>query len=151
MAYDFAAPTELPPLREHPVYSQGMDQIATGRWQPAFQSLQLLKDIYPDDAEVKDLLEQVQMRAALAQVQPRQSSRTTKRPNIRLVIAGLLGVILVALAAYVVYALWINPVIVEELRLRQITSLRNEADEGGPTVPRSFAQDRASGEGISPV
>jgi outer membrane protein assembly factor BamD (BamD/ComL family) len=142
MAYDFAASTELPPLHEHPVYSQGMDQIATGRWQQAFQSLQLLKDIYPDDAEVKDLLEQVQMRAALAQVQPRQSSRTTKRPNIRLVIAGLLGVILVALAAYVVYALWINPVIVEELRLRQITSLRNEADEA--LIAGDYARARQS-------
>jgi tetratricopeptide (TPR) repeat protein len=126
-----------------------MDQIATGRWQPAFQSLQLLKDIYPDDAEVKDLLEQVQMRAALAQVQPRQSSRTTKRPNIRLVIAGLLGVILVALAAYVVYALWINPVIVEELRLRQITSLRNEADEA--LIAGDYARARQSLEKLQAV
>ena len=36
MAQDFAASTELPPLHEHPVYSQGMDQLATGRWQQAF-------------------------------------------------------------------------------------------------------------------
>jgi tetratricopeptide (TPR) repeat protein len=129
MAYDFAASPELPPLHEHPVYSQGMDQIATGRWQDAFHSLQLLKDIYPDDAEVNELLEQVHMRATLAQVQPKQSSRTLKRPNIRLVMAALLGLILVALAAYVVYVLWINPVVGEELRLRQITDLRNEADE----------------------
>lgn len=129
MTFDITASVELPPLHEHPVYSQGMDEIATGQWQQAFQSLQLLKDIYPDDAEVKELLEQVQMRAALAQFQPRQSSRTTKRPNTRLIIAGLLGVVIMALAAYVVYVIWVSPVIVQEVRLRQITNLRNEADE----------------------
>jgi len=129
MAYDFAASTELPPLHEHPVYSQGMDEITMGQWQQAFQSLQLLKNIYPDDVEVKELLEQVQMRAAMAHFQPRQSSRITKRPNIRLLMAGLLGVVVIALAAYAVYVIWINPVIVQELRLRQITNLRNEADE----------------------
>ncbi len=142
MAYDFAAPTELPPLHDHPVYSQGMDEIATGRWQQAFQSLQLLKDIYPDDAEVKELLEQVQMRAAVAQFQPRQSSRTTKRPNIRLVMAGLLGVVIIALAAYAVYVVWINPVIVQELRLRQITNLRNEADKA--LIAGDYARARQS-------
>jgi tetratricopeptide (TPR) repeat protein len=142
MAYDFAASTELPPLHEHPVYSQGLDQIATGRWQHAFQSLQLLKDIYPDDAEVNELLEQVEMRAALARFQPRQSSRTAKRPNIRLVIAGLLGIILIGLAAYVVYMLWISPVIVEEVRLRQITSLRNEADSA--LIAGDYARARQS-------
>lgn len=142
MAYDFAASAELPPIHEHPVYLQVMDQIATARWRQAFESLQLLKDIYPDDAEVKDLLEQIQMRTALAQLQPRQSSRTAKRPNIRLVIVGLLGIILIGLAAYVVYVLWISPVIVEEVRLRQITSLRNEADEA--LIAGDYARARQS-------
>lgn len=149
MAYEFAASPELPPLHEHPVYSQGMDEIATGRWQQAFQSLQMLKDVYPDDAEVKELLEQVQMRAALAQFQPRQSSRTTKRPNTRLIMAGLLGVVIIALAAYVVYTVWINPVIVQELRLRQITNLRNEADEA--LVAGDYARARQSLEKLQAV
>ncbi len=149
MAYEFAVSPELPPLHEHPVYSQGMDEIATGRWQQAFQSLQMLKDIYPDDTEVKELLEQVQMRAALAQFQPRQSSRTMKRPNTRLVMAGLLGVVIIALAAYVVYTVWINPVIVQELRLRQITNLRNEADEA--LVAGDYARARQSLEKLQAV
>ncbi len=142
MAYDFAAPTELPSLQDHPVYLQGMDEIAAGQWQQAFQSLQLLKDIYPDDAEVKELLEQVQMRVAVAQFQPRQSSRTTKRPNIRLIVAALLGIVIIALAAYAVYVIWVNPVIVQELRLRQITNLRNEADEA--LIAGDYARARQS-------
>jgi outer membrane protein assembly factor BamD (BamD/ComL family) len=149
MAYDIAASTELPPLHQHPVYSQGMDQIATGRWQQAFQSLQLLKDIYPDDAEVEELLEQVQMRAALAQFQPRQSSRTTKRPNIRLVMGGLLGIVVIALAAYVAYEVWITPGVVQELRLRQITNLRNEADEA--LIAGDYAGARQSLEKLQAV
>jgi tetratricopeptide (TPR) repeat protein len=108
-----------------------------------------LKDLYPDDTEVKELLEQVQMRAALAQFQPRQSSRTTKRPKIRLVMVGLLGVIVMALAAYIAYVLWINPVIVEELRLSQITSLRNEADEA--LIAGDYARARESLEKLQSV
>lgn len=129
MDYDLTASTELPPLQEHPVYAQGMAQIASGQWQQAFQSLNLLQDIYPDDAEVKDMLEQVQMRTTLTQFPPRQSSRTKKRPNTRLMMAGMLGMIIIAIAAYVAYEVWINPVIVQELRWRQITNLRHEADE----------------------
>jgi tetratricopeptide (TPR) repeat protein len=129
MDYDLTASTELPPLQEHPVYAQGMAQMASGQWPQAFQALSLLQDIYPDEPEVKELLEQVRMRTTLTQFPPRQSSRTTKRLNIRLVMAGMLGMIVVAIAAYVVYEVWINPVIVRELRWRQITNLRHEADE----------------------
>ncbi len=129
MDYDLTASTELPPLQEHPVYTQGMAQMAGGQWRQAFQSLSLLQDIYPDDAEVKELLEQVKMRTTLTQFPARQSSRTAKRLNMRLVMAGMLGMIVIAIAAYVVYEVWINPVIVRELRWRQITNLRHEADE----------------------
>jgi hypothetical protein len=34
-----------------------------------------------------------------------------------------------AIAGYVVYALWINPVLIQELALREITRLRNEANQ----------------------
>jgi outer membrane protein assembly factor BamD (BamD/ComL family) len=129
MDFDFTPAAELPPLQEHPFYTQGMAQIASGQWQQASQSLQLLQSIYPDNTEVKELLDQVQMRAALAQFQPKHSSRATKRLDGRRLIAGALMAIILAIAGYVAYEVWINPMIVQELRLRQATSLRKEADE----------------------
>jgi hypothetical protein len=129
MDFDFTPAPELPPLQEHPFYTQGMAQMASGQWQQASQSLQLLQGIYPDNAEVQELLDQVQMRAALAQFQPRHSSRATRRLNSRRLIVGVLMAIILVIAGYVVYEMWINPTIVQELRLRQITSLRKEADE----------------------
>lgn len=129
MDFDFTPVAELPPLQEHPFYTEGMAQIASGQWQQASQSLQLLQGIYPDSAEVKELLDQVQMRAALAQFQPKHSSRATKRLNGRRLIVGALMAMILVIAGYVVYEMWINPMIVQELRLRQITSLRKEADE----------------------
>jgi hypothetical protein len=53
-----------------------------------------------------------------------------------------LGVVIVALAAYAVYVIWVNPVIVQELRLRQITNLRNEADEA--LIAGDYARARQS-------
>ncbi len=129
MDYDFTPAAELPPLQEHPFYTEGMAQIASGQWQQASQSLQLLQSIYPDNAEVQELLDQAQMRAALAQFQPRHSSRATKRLDGRRLIVGALMAMILVIAGYVVYEMWINPMIVQELRLRQITSLRKEADE----------------------
>jgi hypothetical protein len=129
MDFDFTPAAELPPLQEHPFYTEGMAQIASGQWQQASQSLQLLQGIYPDSAEVQELLDQVQMRAALAQFQPKHSSRATKRLNGRRLIVGALMAMILIIAGYVVYEMWINPMIVQELRLRQITSLRKEADE----------------------
>jgi len=140
MDQDFTPSPEPPPLHEHPFYTQGMTQIASGQWQQAFQSLQLLQGIYPDDDEVKDLFDQVQMRAALTQAQPRQSSRVTKRLNGRRLITGILVVIIIVIAAYVTYEVWISPTIVQEYRLRQITSLRTEADEA--VAAGDFAQAR---------
>jgi hypothetical protein len=129
MDYDFTPAAELPPLQEHPFYTEGMAQIASGQWQQAYQTLQLLQGIYPDSAEVQELLDQVQMRAALAEFQPRHSSRATKRLNGRRLIVGALMAMILVIAGYVAYEMWINPMIVQELRLRQITSLRKEADE----------------------
>jgi outer membrane protein assembly factor BamD (BamD/ComL family) len=129
MDFDFTPAAELPPLQEHPFYTEGMAQIASGQWQQASQSLQLLQGIYPDSAEVQELLDQVQMRAALAEFQPRHSSRATRRLNSRRLIVSVFMAIILIIAGYVVYEMWINPMIVQELRLRQITSLRKEADE----------------------
>lgn len=136
MEYDFTPSSELPPLQEHPFYTEGMAHLATGQWQQAFQTLQLLQGIYPDDAEVKELLDQVHMRSTMAQFQPRPSSRVMKgligsaaQGRGRRFIIGACVAIVVAIAAYAAYKLLINPVIIQELRVRQIASLRNEADE----------------------
>jgi hypothetical protein len=129
MDFDFTPAPELPPLQEHPFYTQGMAQIASGQWQQASQSLQLLQGIYPDNAEVQELLDQAQMRTALAEFQPRHSSRAPRRLNSRRLIVGVLMAIILVIAGYVAYEMWVNPTVVQELRLRQITSLRKEADE----------------------
>ena len=142
MSYEFTPPTELPALHEHPVYSEGMTQIASGRWQQALGSIQLLRDIYPDDAEVEELLEQVEMRAALAQFQPRQTSRTANSLNPRWLMLGVFVAIFVAVAAYLAFEVWIDPDVVQEFRRSQITSLRNEADEA--MVTGDYARARQS-------
>jgi len=130
MDRDFGPLSKLPPFQEHPFYLEGMAQIAAGQWQQAFKLLQLLQGIYPDNAEVKELLSNVQMRAALVAGQPRHSSRVEKRRlNRRRFIMSASIAMITAIAGYAVYEVWINPVVVQELRLRQITYLRNEADE----------------------
>ncbi len=62
--------TERPPLREHPLYKEGVTQIAAGQWQEAFKTFQMLRAFYPDEAEVKSLFDETQMRATLTQFQP---------------------------------------------------------------------------------
>jgi len=128
MDYDLAPPPQLPPLHEHPFYAAGMGQMSAGQWQQALQTFQVLLKLYPDDAEVKELLEQAQMRAPLATFQPRPTSRVTKRLTTRRLIIWLVGLIIFGLAAYVIYTLWIDPVILQGIRQRQITQLREEAD-----------------------
>lgn len=142
MDYDFVVSSEIPPLQEHPLYTEGMAYLAAGQWQPAFESFQLLQGIYPDNAEVKELLNAAQMRAALARVQPRPTSRVAKRPNTRRLIFGALVAIIITGAAYVAYEMWFDPMIVQEFRLRQITQLRNEADQA--MVAGDYAQARQS-------
>jgi outer membrane protein assembly factor BamD (BamD/ComL family) len=129
MDYTFASQPELPSLHEHPLYAEGMAHIANGQWQSAFQSFRLLQGIYPEDAEVAQLLDQTQMRATMARFEPRPSSRTPKRLSGRRLVLGVVVAMLIAIAGYVAYELWINPVLIQELALREITRLRNEADQ----------------------
>ena len=149
MNYEFAPSTDLPSLHEHPIYAKGVEQIANAQWIQAFQSLQLLKEIYPDDAEVKELLDQVEMRAALARFQPKQSSRATKRPNRRRLLIVLLLAVMVGIAAYAAYGIWIDPLIVQEMRVRQISNLRNEADQA--MAAGDFAEARRSLERLRAI
>ncbi len=121
--------TQLPPLQEHPLFTAGMTQISTGQWQQAIKSFQILKELYPDEAEVKELYKQAEMRAALAQFQPRKSSRVRKRLSPRRLLVGVVIASIVVLAAYAAYEIWIAPSITQELHLRQITSLRSTVDE----------------------
>jgi tetratricopeptide (TPR) repeat protein len=124
-----SATIERPPLREHPLYTEGMAQISAGHWQEAFKSFQVLQALYPGEAEVKELFDDTQMRAALAQFQPKHTSRVTKRPNIRAWVTATLIAAVLAVVAYVAYGLWVGPVVMRELRLYQIASLRSEADK----------------------
>jgi len=119
-----------------------MAHIANGQWQPAFQSFRLLQGIYPDDAEVTQLLDQTQMRATMARFEPRPSSRTPKRLSGRRLVLGVVVAMVVAIAGYVVYDMWINPVLIQELYLREITRLRNEADQA--IQAGDYAQARQS-------
>ena len=123
------AAIDRPPLREHPLYAEGMAQISAGHWQEAFKSFQLLQALYPDETEVKELFNDTQMRAALAQFQPRHTSRAIKRPNIRAWVTVTLVAAVLAIAAYVVYSLWVAPVALRELHLYQIASFRSEVDK----------------------
>jgi tetratricopeptide (TPR) repeat protein len=123
------AAIERPPLREHPLYTEGMAYISAGNWPEAFKSFQMLQAIYPGEAEVKELFDETQMRATLAQFQPKPTSRVAKRPNIRAWATVILVVVMLAAAAYVVYSFWAGPILTRELRLYQITGLRNEVDK----------------------
>lgn len=129
MDQDFAFSPGLPPLREHPLYAEGVAQLAAGQWQRAFEALQVLQGIYPEDAEVKELLDETQLRAALARSRPRRRPRKTRRLNVRRLIAGLAALLILAIAALVIYEVWAKPVLFQEIRLRQISHWRNEADE----------------------
>lgn len=149
MDYEFAPSTDLPSLHEHPIYTKGVEQIANAQWIPAFQSLQLLKEIYPNDAEVKELLDQVEMRAALARFQPKQSSRAIKRPSRRRLVILLLLAIVVGIAAYAAYGIWVDPIIIQEMRVRQISNLRTEADEA--MAAGDYARARQSLERLQAI
>ncbi len=121
--------TERPPLREYPLYAEGMAQIAAGQWQEAFKTFQMLHAVYPDEAEVKELFDETQMRATLAQFQPKHTSRVVKRPNLRAWAAVTFVALVLAAAAYAVYTLWVAPLAAREWRLYQIAGLRSEVDK----------------------
>ncbi len=129
MDFDLTPKAELPPLREHPLYAQGMAQSDAGQWQQAFKSFQLLQSIYPDATEAQELLKAVNMRAAVAGVQPRHTSRVTRHLSARRLLLGALMAIAITIVAYVSYEVWISPAVAQEFRLRRITTLRDEADE----------------------
>ena len=142
MDQELTASPELPPLKKHPVYVEGRAHLDAGRWQQAFEAFQLLQRVYPDNAELNGLLGQLRMRATMAQFQPKDETQGGKRSTIKWVIAGTFIVIVLAVAAYGVYEFWINPVLLQELRVRQITNLRNEADEA--IAAGDYAQARQS-------
>lgn len=142
MDYHLTSSPELPALNEHPVYSTGMAHIALGQWQQATLAFQLLKDLYPDNAEAKELFEQAHMRAALARSQPKQTSRVKKRLNPRRLFISVVAAIVLAIVAYAGYEVWVFPALTQELRLRQVTSLRKAADEA--MVAGDYARARES-------
>jgi tetratricopeptide (TPR) repeat protein len=128
MDAEYTTSNKPPPLNEHPIYIEGTAQIDSWQWQQAFESFQLLHGIYPDNAEVQERLEDVQMRATLIQFQLKEGSYKTKRFNLRRFVVGIVVVIIMAMGAYVAYEFWIGPVLIQELRIQQITTLRDQAD-----------------------
>ena len=151
MAYDFtpAAADDLPPFQEHPEYTKGMAYVNAGQWQQALLSFQILQKIYPDQVEVKELLDEVQMRVTMARFQPPRKSKGRKRWSRRRFLIGALAVILLAMSMYAVYALWLNPLLGQEFRLRQVTRLVNQADEA--IMSGDFAQARQALEQLQTI
>jgi len=121
--------SDLPPLHDHPAYIEGMVFIGSGRWRQAHEAFQLLHEVYPHDREVKDVLKEVQMRATMAEFQPRPRSKGPAYRHVRWLVAAILVMVFIAIAGYLAYELWISPVLIYEFRLGQVTDLRNEADE----------------------
>jgi hypothetical protein len=121
--------TELPPLQEHPTYVEGIAHVSASEWSQAIKAFQSLQPLYPDNREVKELLDEAQMRATLSRFQPEDRSKPKKRFGIRGLLLGLLVVIVIGITGFAAYEYWINPVFMREFRLRQITELRHKADE----------------------
>jgi hypothetical protein len=142
MDFSLSSAANLPPLQEHPIYKAGMAHMHASEWQQAFQSFGLLKDIYPEDPEAKELFQQVEMRAHLAQFQPRPSSRVKQHLSPRRLLIGIALVVVLTAATYAAYEVWVNPLISEKIRLRQMTSLRQAADTA--IVAGDYAQARQS-------
>jgi hypothetical protein len=117
------------PLHEHPLYIKGIELRDAGQWRPAFETIQMLQGAYPDDAELNEVFDQIQMRTTMAHFQVSNNATGTRGGNWRKIILGLLLIVIVATAGYVAYEFWIDPVIVHELRVHQTASLRSKADE----------------------
>lgn len=150
MDYEFISPPDsLPPLQEHPDYVKGIAYIEAGQWQQAVESLQLLPRIYPDEAELKELLEEAQMRVTMARFRPARKSKRRRPHRTRRLLAGALVAMISALLLYTAYALWINPLLVQELRLRQVTRLRDLADEA--IVAGDYTQARQALEQLQEI
>jgi Flp pilus assembly protein TadD len=130
MDQTFTSTPETQPLHENPLYIEGKAQIAAGEWQKALENFQLLQTTYPNDPEVKDLLEEVQVRATLSSYQrtpPRR--RVKKHLSSRQVVVGVLVASVILIITYITYEMWLKPLVKQEFRLRQITQLRSKADE----------------------
>jgi tetratricopeptide (TPR) repeat protein len=116
-------------LQEHPLYVRGIGFRDAGQWQKALEIFQLLQGVYPDEPELKEIHDQVQMRATMAHFQAANSPRASRRITSRKFMLSLFLLFVIIGAGYVAYEFWINPVIIRELRVRQIAGLRGEADE----------------------
>jgi len=129
MAYDFTSSATAEPFQDHPDYVTGMAHLQAGRWQQALELFQKLQTIYPDESELKRLLEDTQMRATTARFQPKQKSGRTASQSLSRLSKGIFILLLVAAGVYLVYIFWLGPLVAHEWRAFQVTELRNEADE----------------------
>ena len=118
----------LPPLQEHPFYDEGMTHLDAGRWREAFDSFQHLAELYPDVTEAQRLLDDIKMRATLSEMQPKSHTQAAAKRRVRRVVTSILIALVIIPVIYIGYDLWLGPMVRQELRLRQVTSLRQQAD-----------------------
>lgn len=126
MNYETLSQPEIPPLLEHPMYRDGMAAVNAGRWPEAVAALELLLNIYPDTHDLAKLLEEARMRATMARFQPKHRPKRIPR---RFLAGGLLVLVVLLLAGFGLYKLWLQPILLQELAVRQVTRLRTTADE----------------------
>lgn len=114
---------------EHPTYSEGMNYVGKGQWQKAIAAIEALQALYPDNADIRELLTDINMRATVAQAQPRKKAKGAARRTARIVMIGLVGLIVLSVVGWVAYKWWFEPTFLHEYRVRQLTELRQAADE----------------------
>jgi len=74
-----------------------------------------LQTIYPDNAEVKELIDETQMRAIMARFQPWSQAKIAEQRNIRRLVISTLIVIILTVWGYIAYELWLNPILMQAL------------------------------------
>lgn len=114
-------------------YQAALEHLQAGRWEEAIKLLTTLQEQYPKHPELEALLEQAQLKSALAQKQPgitraRLLSWLGKAPLLRRVILAVMAFVAVS-AVILVYARAIAPAQAEEERLARQARLLREGQQ----------------------
>ena len=129
MSYDVSTPSKPKSPFDHPSYNEGMDYLDKGQWQKAVGAIETLRELYPENDDVRDLLADINMRATVAQAQSRKKSKGSTKRLVRGIGVGVLVLIVISIIGLAVYKLWIEPTFLHEYRIQQLTALRQNADE----------------------
>ena len=129
MSHDVTASPKSKSPFDHPTYGEGMNYLDKGQWQKAIAAIEALQQLYPDNVDVRDLLAEITLRATVAQAQPRKKARGSARRMVRVVMIGVLMLIVCSIIGLVAFKVWIEPTFLHEYRIRQLTEMRQAADE----------------------